>query len=138
MLLAALLLLPPKPAPKPAPLSIKTLLVAAHTLALDEGFPIEKPGYSFDTMRPLSADDGFDSIGLYLNRHLVRMYSIHRVSGDIVDFMHGCVVFEYANIQPLQRQIRRSAGGHAFTRAELLKKTGCPVLSTINTRHIEP
>ncbi|SNS91871.1 hypothetical protein SAMN05421770_10371 [Granulicella rosea] len=137
MILAAFLLLAPKPAPKPAPLSLKTLLVAAHTLALDEGYPIEKPGYSFDTMRPLSADDGFDSIGLYLNRHLVRMYSIHRVSGDIVDFMHGCVVFQFANMQPLQRQIRRSSGGHAFTQAELMKQTGCPVLGVVNMRHID-
>jgi hypothetical protein len=136
MLLAlALFFAPPKPAP--APLSIKTLLIAAHTLALDEGYPIERPGYSFDTMRPLSADDGFDSIGLYLNHHLVRMYSIHRVSGDIVDFMHGCVVFHYANMEPLQRQIRRSSGGRAFTQPELLAKTGCPSLAAVSTKHID-
>jgi len=123
-------------APKPAPLSIKTLLIAAHTLALDEGYPIDRPGYTFDTMRPLSADDGFDSIGLYLNHHLVRMYSIHRTSGDIVDFMHGCVVFRYENIKPLQRTIRRTANGHAFTDEELRNLTGCPSLTTIDTRHI--
>ncbi len=120
-------------APQPAPLSIKTLLIAAHTLALDEGFPIAKPGYTFDTMRPLSADDGFDSVGLYFNHHLVRMYSIHRVSGDIVDFMHGCVVFRYEDTKPLQRQIRRSANGRPFTNEELRKLTGCPTLKTVTS-----
>jgi hypothetical protein len=131
-MLLALALLSAAP-PKPLPLSVETLLVAARTVALDEGYPIEKPGYTFDTMRQLSGDDGFDSIGLYLNHHLLRMYSVHRISGDIVDMLHGCVVFRYENLKPLQQSIRRTAHGHAFSDAELRKLTGCPSLTPVTT-----
>ena len=42
-----------------------------------------------DPMKP-DVDDGFDSIGIYRKAHLVRMYSIDRATGDVVDFMRGC------------------------------------------------
>src|SRR5271167_3227642 len=63
----------------------------ATILAYNEGWPLSDPDYTFDPMKPVD-DDGFDSIGLYKKAHLLRMYSVDRTTGQVVDFMRGCQV----------------------------------------------
>jgi len=56
-------------------------------------------------MKPVD-DDGFDSIGVYKKAHLVRMYSINRATGQIVDFMRGCQVFHFKDLENFEQRIR--------------------------------
>ena len=73
-------------APAPKSIPADQLSDIATILAHDEGWPLGNPDYTLDPMTP-AEDDGFDSIGLYKKGHLVRMYSINRATGQIVDFI---------------------------------------------------
>ena len=90
----------------PSPhLPVSQLNDIATILAHDEGWPLGNPDYTLDIMKPVD-DDGFDSIGVYRKRHLVRMYSVYRTTGDVVDFMRGCQVFRFDDIKRFQAEIK--------------------------------
>ncbi len=108
----------------------------ARRIATDEGWPIAEKGYTFDPMLP-TADDGFDSIGLYKKGHLVRMYSVDRTTGDIVDFMRGCDVFRFDDLKPFQTRIRNISHAPALTIQQLAAKAGCPKLTIVDTRWVQ-
>ena len=107
----------------------------ATILAHDEGWPLGDPDYTFDPMHP-DVDDGFDSIGLYKKAHLVRMYSIDRTTGDVVDFMRGCQVFRFDDIKSFQSKIRQQSQAPALTDQQLAAKAGCSKLTVVNTRWV--
>jgi hypothetical protein len=107
----------------------------ATILAHDEGWPLNDPDYTLDPMKP-DVDDGFDSIGVYKKAHLVRMYSINRTTGQIVDFMRGCQVFRFKDLENFEQRIRSQSHASALTDAQLAAKAGCPNLAVINTRWI--
>jgi hypothetical protein len=107
----------------------------ATILAHDEGWPLGDPDYTFGLMKPVD-DDGFDSIGLYQKAHLVRMYSINRSTGQIVDFMRGCQVFRFKDLQNFEHSIRTQSHATALTDAQLAAKVGCPKLTVVSTRWI--
>jgi hypothetical protein len=124
---------PQNPAPHiPAP----ALAAIAKKIATEEGWPITQKGYTFDPMTPTD-DDGFDSIGLYRDKHLVRMYSVDRTTGDIVDFMRGCDVFQFEDLKPFQSQIRSQTHAPALTIKQLATKAGCPKLTSVNARWVQ-
>ena len=108
----------------------------ATILAHDEGWPMGDPDYTLDPMKP-DVDDGFDSIGLYKKAHLVRMYSIYRNTGQIVDFMRGCQVFRFKDIANFERRIRIQSHATALTDQQLAAKAGCPKLTVVNTRWVQ-
>jgi hypothetical protein len=108
----------------------------ATILAHDEGWPLGNPDYTLDPMTPV-ADDGFDSIGVYKKAHLVRMYSIDRTTGQIVDFMRGCQVFRFPNLAHFEQSIRSQTKAAPLTDQQLAKKAGCPKLTVINTRWVK-
>jgi hypothetical protein len=125
------------PQEKPGPhLPATQLADIAKKIATEEGWPISEKGYTFDPMTP-TEDDGFDSIGLYRNSHLVRMYSVDRTTGDIVDFMRGCDVFQFEDIRPFQAEIKKKTHAHSVTTEQLAAKAGCPKLNVINTRWVQ-
>lgn len=126
----------PQPQPALINLTQAELIDTAHKLAVDEGWPIDQPGYTLDPMQPLREEE-FYSIGLYRNAHLLRMYSIHRQTGDIVDFMHGCDRLEFDDVKPLQARIRAASNTAPFTPQQLAAKAGCPKLNIINTRWVK-
>jgi hypothetical protein len=107
----------------------------ATILAHDEGWPLGDPEYTFDPMKP-DVDDGFDSIGLYKKTHLVRMYSIDRATGQIVDFMRGCQVFRFKDLENFEQRIRSQSHAAPLTDAQLAAKVGCPKLTVVNTRWV--
>ena len=107
----------------------------ATILAHDEGWPLGDPDYTFDPMHP-DVDDGFDSIGLYKKAHLVRMYSIDRTTGDVVDFMRGCQVFRFDDIKSFQSRVKERSHATTLTDKQLAAKAGCPKLTVINTRWV--
>ena len=107
----------------------------ATILAHDEGWPLGNPDYTLDIMQPVD-DDGFDSIGVYRKGHLVRMYSIYRTTGDVVDFMRGCQVFRFDDIKRFQAEMKQKSHATALTDAQLAAKAGCPKLTVINTRWV--
>jgi hypothetical protein len=107
----------------------------ATILAHDEGWPLGDPDYTLDPMKP-DVDDGFDSIGIYKKAHLVRMYSIHRATGQIVDFMRGCQVFRFKDLENFQQSIRSQSHAPALTDAQLASKVGCPKLTEVNSRWV--
>ncbi len=111
------------------------LLGTAHQLAVDEGWPVDEKGYTLDPMQPMRNEE-FYSIGLYRNAHLLRMYSIERRTGDIVDFMHGCDLLQFDNVKPLQTRIRRDSGSAALPIDRLAASVGCPKLNIITTRWV--
>ncbi len=86
----------------------------ATILAHDEGWPLGNPDYTLDPMKP-DTDDGFDSIGVYQKAHLVRMYSIDRTTGQIVDFMRGCQVFRFNDLEHFQQNIRSQSHAPPLT-----------------------
>ena len=108
----------------------------ATILAHDEGWPLGDPDYTFDPMKP-DVDDGFDSIGLYKKAHLVRMYSIDRATGQIVDFMRGCQVFRFKDLEHFEQTIRSQSHVTPLTDAQLAAKVGCPKLTVVSTRWIQ-
>ncbi|MDQ2834584.1 MAG: hypothetical protein M3Y50_12745 [Acidobacteriota bacterium] len=108
----------------------------ATIVAHDEGWPLADPAYTFAPMTP-DVDDGFDSIGLYKKAHLVRMYSVDRTTGDILDFMRGCQVFRFENLAAFQQRIRRKSKAPALTDKQLAVKAGCPRLAPVTTRWVK-
>ncbi len=107
----------------------------ATILAHDEGWPLGNPEYTLDPMKP-DVDDGFDSIGLYKKAHLVRMYSINRATGQIVDFMRGCQVFRFKDLENFQQSIRSHSHAAPLTDAQLAAKVGCPSLTVVSNRWV--
>jgi hypothetical protein len=107
----------------------------ATILAHDEGWPLGDPDYTLDPMKP-DVDDGFDSIGVYKKAHLVRMYSINRSTGQIVDFMRGCQVFRFKDLENFQQSIRNQSHASPLTDAQLATKVGCPKLTVVNSRWV--
>lgn len=133
--LALFVLAPPQEKPRPH-LPAAQVASIAKQIATEEGWPIDQKGYTFDPMTP-TEDDGFDSIGLYKDAHLVRMYSINRTTGDIVDFMRGCDVFQFPDLKPFQAQIRSATHSPGLTPEQLAAKAGCPKLTVVNTRWVQ-
>lgn len=107
----------------------------ATILAHDEGWPLGDPQYTLDLMKP-DIDDGFDSIGIYKKAHLVRMYSVDRTTGQIVDFMRGCQIFRFKNLETFEQSIRSQSHTTPLTDSQLAAKVGCPKLSVVSTRWI--
>src|SRR5271168_3874097 len=117
---------PPRPHIPPTQLNdIATIL--AH----DEGWPLGNPDYTLDPMTPV-ADDGFDSIGIYKKAHLVRMYSIDRTTGQIVDFMRGCQVFRFKDLEHFEQTVQSQSHASPLTDAQLAAKVGCPKLTVVS------
>jgi hypothetical protein len=108
----------------------------ATILAHDEGWPMGDPDYTLDPMTP-DTDDGFDSIGIYKKAHLVRMYSINRSTGQIVDFMRGCQVFRFKDLENFSHRIRSQTQAAPLTDSQLAAKVGCPKLTVINSRWVQ-
>ena len=121
-------------APRPH-LPASQLSDIATILAHDEGWPLGDPDYTLDLMKPVD-DDGFDSIGVYKNAHLVRMYSINRTTGQIVDFLRGCQVFHFKDLENFEQNIRSQTHATALTDAQLAAKVGCPKLTVVSTRWV--
>ena len=130
--LLALAAQPEKPRPH---IPANQLADIATILAHDEGWPLADPDYTFDPMHP-DVDDGFDSIGLYKKAHLVRMYSIDRTTGDVVDFMRGCQVFRFDDIKSFQSKIKEKSHTTTLTDKQLAAKAGCPKLTVVNSRWV--
>ena len=107
----------------------------ATILAHDEGWPLGNRDYTLDLMKPVD-DDGFDSIGVYRKGHLVRMYSIYRTTGDVVDFMRGCQVFRFDDIKRFQAETRQKSHAPPLTDQQLAAKAGCPKLTVVNSRWV--
>ena len=136
MLLTLALLALATPPQKPRPhLPAQQLNDIATILAHDEGWPLGNPDYTFDPMTP-DVDDGFDSIGLYKKAHLVRMYSVDRATGQIVDFMRGCQVFRFDNTKAFQSRIQTKSHARTLTDRQLAAKAGCPKLTAVDTRWV--
>jgi hypothetical protein len=131
----ALLTLAPQSALSRPHLPASQLNDIATILAHDEGWPLGDPDYTLDPMKP-DVDDGFDSIGVYKKAHLVRMYSINRATGQIVDFMRGCQVFRFKDLENFQQSIRNRSHTPALTDAQLATKVGCPKLTVVSSRWV--
>jgi hypothetical protein len=131
----ALLALAVQPEKSRAHIPANQLADIATILAHDEGWPLGDPDYTFDPMHP-DVDDGFDSIGLYKKAHLVRMYSIDRTTGDVVDFMRGCQVFRFDDIKSFQSKIKELSHATTLTDKQLAAKAGCPKLTVVNSRWV--
>jgi len=133
-ILALLFFAAPQEKPRPH-LPASQVNDIATILAHDEGWPLSDPDYTLDPMKP-DVDDGFDSIGVYKKAHLVRMYSINRTTGQIVDFMRGCQVFHFKDLENFEQRIRTQSHAPALTDAQLAVKAGCPNLAIVNTRWV--
>lgn len=133
--LALLLLSSPQDKPRPH-IPASQLNNIATILAHDEGWPLGNPDYSLDPMNT-DVDDGFDSIGVYKKAHLVRMYSINRATGQIVDFMRGCQVFRFKDLENFEQRTRSQSHSPPLTDAQLAAKVGCPKLTVISTQWVK-
>jgi hypothetical protein len=132
--LAILFLATPQENPR-SHIPVSKLNDIATILAHDEGWPLGNLDYTLDPMIPVD-DDGFDSIGVYRKGHLVRMYSIYRTTGDVVDFMRGCQVFHFDDIKRFQAETKQKSHAVPLTDAQLAAKAGCPKLTVVNSRWV--
>ncbi|HEX4575882.1 MAG TPA: hypothetical protein VH117_00915 [Edaphobacter sp.] len=132
--LAILFLATPQENPR-SHLPVSQLNDIATILAHDEGWPLGNPDYTLDLMKPVD-DDGFDSIGIYRKGHLVRMYSVYRTTGDVVDFLRGCQVFRFDDIKRFQAETKQKSHAPPLTDQQLAAKVGCPKLTVVNTRWV--
>ena len=132
--LAFLLLASSQENPRPH-IPVSQLNDIATILAHDEGWPLGNPDYTLDPMIPVD-DDGFDSIGVYRKGHLVRMYSIYRTTGDVVDFMRGCQVFRFDDIKRFQAEMKQKSQASPLTDHQLAVKAGCAKLTVVNSRWV--
>ena len=132
--LTVLFLISPQENPRPH-LPVSQLNDIATILAHDEGWPLGNLDYTLDLMKPVD-DDGFDSIGIYRKGHLVRMYSVYRTTGDVVDFMRGCQVFRFDDIKRFQAETKQKSHAPPLTDAQLAAKVGCPKLTVVNSRWV--
>ena len=132
----ALLALAVQPAKSTQHIPVPQLNDIATILAHDEGWPLGDPDYTLDPMKP-DVDDGFDSIGIYKKAHLVRMYSINRATGQIVDFMRGCQVFHFKDLENFQQTIQKQSHVPPFTNEQLARKAGCPQLTVVDTHWVK-
>ena len=121
--------------PLPPHIPANQLNDIATILAHDEGWPLGNPDYTLDPMTP-DTDDGFDSIGVYKKAHLVRMYSINRSTGQILDFMRGCQVFHFKDLENFEQRIRSQSHATPLTDAQLAAKVGCPKLTVVSTQWV--
>jgi hypothetical protein len=135
LFLSILLLVSPPDKPRPH-IPLSQLNDIAIILAHDEGWPLGNPDYTLDPMKPVD-DDGFDSIGIYKNAHLVRMYSVDRTTGQIVDFMRGCQVFHFKNLENFQQSIQKQSHASTLTNEQLAHKAGCPKLAVVDTQWVK-
>jgi hypothetical protein len=133
--LALIILAVPPEKPRPH-ISASQLNDIATILAHDEGWPLGDADYTLDPMHP-DTDDGFDSIGIYKKSHLVRMYSVDRTTGQVVDFMRGCEVFHFKDIEGFGERIRRASHATLLTEQQLAAKAGCPKLTVIDTHWVK-
>ena len=133
--LSLLLLFSPQDKPRPH-IPASQLNDIATILAHDEGWPLGNPDYTLDPMKP-DVDDGFDSIGVYKKSHLVRMYSINRATGQIVDFMRGCEVFHFKDLENFEQRTRSQSHATPLTDAQLAAKVGCPNLPVVSTQGVK-
>ena len=85
---------------------------------------------------PLLTSGVIDSIGIYRKGHLVRMYSIYRTTGDVVDFMRGCQVFRFDDIKRFQAETKQKSHAAPLTDQQLAAKVGCPKLTVVNSRWV--
>jgi len=131
----ALLAFATQPAAPRLHIPVSQLNDIATILAHDEGWPMGDPDFTLDPMKP-DVDDGFDSIGVYKKAHLVRMYSIERSTGQIVDFMRGCQVFRFDDIKRFQAEMKQKSHAPPLTDAQLAAKAGCPKLTVVNSRWV--
>ena len=131
---AFLMLVSPQDNPRPH-IPASQLTDIATILAHDEGWPLGDPDYTLDLMKPVD-DDGFDSIGVYHKGHLVRMYSVYRTTGDVVDFMRGCQVFRFDDIKRFQAETKQKSHAPPLNDQQLAAKAGCPKLTVVNTRWV--
>lgn len=131
--LALFLLVEPPQQPHIPPARLNDI---ATILAHDEGWPLGDPDYTLDPMNA-DTDDGFDSIGVYKKAHLVRMYSVDRSTGQVVDFMRGCQVFRFKDIEGFGQRIRNASHAVLLTDQQLAAKAGCPKLTVIDTRWVK-
>jgi hypothetical protein len=131
----ALIALTAQPANSSRHLPVSQLNDIATILAHDEGWPLGNPDYTLDIMQPVD-DDGFDSIGIYRKGHLVRMYSVYRTTGDVVDFMRGCQVFRFDDIKRFQAETKQKSHAAPLTDQQLAAKAGCPKLTVVNSRWV--
>jgi hypothetical protein len=132
----ALLSFAAQAAPPRPHISASQLNDIATILAHDEGWPLGNPDYTLDPMKP-DVDDGFDSIGVYKKAHLVRMYSINRTTGQIVDFMRGCQVFHFKDLENFEQRTRSQSHATPLTDAQLAAKVGCPRLTVVSTQWVK-
>ena len=132
----ALFIFAAQPAPPRPHIPASQLNDIATILAHDEGWPLGNPDYTLDPMKP-DVDDGFDSIGVYKKSHLVRMYSINRATGQIVDFMRGCQVFHFKDLENFEQRTRNQSHATPLTDAQLAAKVGCPKLTVVSTQWVK-
>lgn len=132
----ALVIFAAQPAPPRPHIPATQLNDIATILAHNEGWPLGNPDYTLDPMKP-DVDDGFDSIGVYRKAHLVRMYSIDRTTGQIVDFMRGCQVFRFKDLENFEQSIRAKSHATPLTDSQLAAKTGCKKLTVVNTHWVQ-
>jgi hypothetical protein len=132
----AFLVFAAQPAPPRPHIPASELNDIATILAHNEGWPLGNPDYTLDPMKP-DVDDGFDSIGVYKKAHLVRMYSINRTTGQIVDFMRGCQIFHFKDLENFEQRIRSQSHATPLTNSQLAAKVGCPKLTVVNSQWVK-
>jgi hypothetical protein len=118
---------------QPSPLPARSVFIPtsdvvdiARSIARDEGFAVQDRKLFFvDTLdsgrRRL---DGFVSVAVYQNGHIVLEISINEKTGQVVDSTR-CLLFEFPDAAAFSASIQTASGVRPLTQAALEKICGC-------------
>ena len=80
---------------------------------------------------------GYASIGLYVDDHLVRSYSIRVETGDVVDAM-SCTIFRYPDLLSVKQKLQRGFGTKDVSVDQISSEVGCNELKVLNHKTEKP
>lgn len=108
-------------------------LEIATKVAHDEGYPVSHNKYYYFDIA-LSQDSkpflpGFVTVGLYGNNNPLNLISINEETGEVIDG-GKCIVFDYPDLKPFRREIRKASGATPLPIAELMRSIGCDSFTT--------
>src|SRR5258706_7198977 len=98
----------------------------ARAIARDLGYDPDGPNIFSDSLgsaeKPLV--QGYTSIGIYVNGHILSTISIDRVTGQTID-MFGCEVYDFPDMRSFQDGMLRLTKARRKTPQELAEDMAC-------------
>ena len=115
------------------------VVMIASAAARDEGYNPDAENIFLDNLRTKDGKEpypGYASIGLYVDDHLLRSYSIRIGTGDVLDAT-SCTIFRYPDLLRIKQGLLKSFGAKETSLDQIASEVGCDQLQVL-TRRTKP